>query len=123
MKNRGQQIYTHDARIKRMVEICPTSGCWNWKGTDRGGYGKMMIGSRSDGSRKSVSAHIVSYQTFVGTVPKGMCVCHKCDNRRCCNPDHLFIGTHKDNAKDMVQKGRWRNGTTGPLPAAPKGNS
>ena len=66
----------------------------------------MVIGSRSDGTRRTVSAHKLAHETYIGPVPDGMYVCHKCDNRRCINPEHLFLGTAKDNAVDMTNKKR-----------------
>lgn len=119
MKIRGQKVYTPAERIKRMTTVCNITNCWNWSGSLRNGYGRTICGSRVDNTRKSVSAHVFSYLAFNGDIPDGLCVLHKCDNRKCCNPDHLFLGTKKDNAIDMVKKRRWRNGTTGPLAAAP----
>ena len=65
-----------------------------------------MTGSRKDGTRKSISAHRLSYQLFKGNIPPGYEICHKCDNPCCINPDHLFAGTRQDNVNDREQKGR-----------------
>ena len=74
--------------------------CWEWTGPlTKNGYGTFSGVNR-------MTAHRKSYVIKFGLIPKGMLVCHKCDNRKCINPDHLFIGTHQDNMKDMVSKGR-----------------
>ena len=78
------------------------SGCWGWKGCapKNPGYGEF----RSE--MKLVRAHRASWIIYFGEIPKGMLVCHSCDNRLCSNPDHLFLGTCKDNNIDMLKKGR-----------------
>lgn len=79
----------------------PETGCLNYRGwINTNGYGRIRIG------KKSCGAHRVAYEVFIGPIPEGMLVCHKCDNRRCIEPTHLFLGTHADNTQDMLQKGR-----------------
>ena len=75
--------------------------CWEWqKCKFKDGYGQIGI------NYKKHRTHRISYQKFIGPIPKGKCVLHKCDTRSCCNPNHLFIGTKKDNAKDRDLKKR-----------------
>lgn len=100
--------HTKEELIKRFedrVMPVPYSGCWIWMlGLTSAGYGQFGIGTD-----KSVLAHRFSFEAFIGEIPKGMLVCHHCDTPACCNPDHLFLGSHKDNMHDMIKKGRNNN--------------
>lgn len=78
------------------------NGCWEWNGHTRYGYGFFWFNG------KDIRAHRYSYEKFVGKIPRGMFVCHKCDNKKCVNPEHLFIGTEKDNTQDSIEKNRFR---------------
>lgn len=76
--------------------------CWLWKGaTDIPGYG-VLLESRT----RSYRAHRVSWTIKNGPIPDSLMLCHRCDVRNCVNPDHLFLGTRRDNLDDMVKKGR-----------------
>lgn len=88
-------------RFNKMVMPEPNTGCHLWIGAlFTNGYGVFRI------SKMNKKAHRMSYELNVGSIPNGLIVCHKCDVPSCVNPDHLFLGTHKDNVQDMINKGR-----------------
>jgi hypothetical protein len=81
-----------------------TDTCWIWTGamTAAGelGYGILKV----DRSRRNVLAHRFAYELTHGPIPSGLMVCHTCDVRKCVRPDHLFLGTAKDNVRDAIAK-------------------
>lgn len=88
-------------RLAENMKVSRISGCWEWTGeTNEFGYGRMNV----SGKKKVV--HRIAYAEFVEEVPKEMFLCHKCDNPKCFNPFHLFVGNQKDNMEDMRRKGR-----------------
>src|SRR4030095_412003 len=107
----------HDGTMKRSKADMPTSepqeqfnqkwkqgdnSCWLWIGAEReGGYGQLIF----EGKRQQ--AHRVAWQLYRGAIPEGLCVLHDCDTPNCVNPNHLHLGTVKDNAIEAVERGLW----------------
>ena len=90
----------YEYQLTRYV-VDKETGCWNWSGcTNSKHYGQVRRNGRK------VGAHRVFYEHHVGKVPKGFLILHRCDNPKCVNPEHLFLGTAKDNMDDMFDKGR-----------------
>ena len=86
-------------RFMEFVSVNLKNGCWEWDGTVRTGYGRFYVNG------KMQSAHRVSWEIHNGPI-NGFLVLHKCDNTSCVNPEHLFLGTQKDNVRDMWEKQR-----------------
>jgi hypothetical protein len=90
-----------NAEKRLWQSVDKTDGCWNWTGRSLvDGYGKIWVNGRR------LLTHRFSWQIHNGEIPPDMRVCHKCDNPKCVNPSHLFLGTQFDNMRDMESKGR-----------------
>lgn len=106
-KNGGRQKQCSlECRFWSKVE--KTDGCWEWKASlfKTTGYGQFALTST-----KPETSHRMAYKLTCGDIQDGLFVLHKCDNRKCCNPAHLFLGTQKNNIDDMCQKGRYVGNT------------
>lgn len=91
---------TIEERFFRRFKVS-SLGCWLWNAhCDKDGYGVLP------GNRENIRAHRFSYLYHYGPIDNGAVICHKCDNPGCVNPDHLFVGTTKENCQDMLSKGR-----------------
>ncbi len=97
-------------RLDSHLDKSAANGCWVWTASTIDGYGQ--IGIVRNGKLTNNLAHRVAFELATGEAPGDRCVLHRCDNPPCCNPDHLFLGSRDDNAKDMVAKRRQRNGIT-----------
>lgn len=92
----------------RHMRLNEVTGCWEWTRyiMKPHRHGMMTI------NNKRQLVHRVAYQLWVGPIPLGMLVCHRCDNPPCFNPEHLFAGTQQDNVNDCISKGRFIRGET-----------
>ncbi len=97
-----------DPELRFWSKISKADDCWVWRNANVKGYGVFW-----DGQRR-IRAHVFSYQLKHGPVPAGMVICHTCDNPPCCNPDHLYAGTHAQNNADRVSRGRSAPGQAKP---------
>lgn len=99
---RGAEFGSVPLHKRFWAKVIKTDTCWNWRGSTNNGRGMINI----NGVPKFSSR--VSWELSFGKILDGLCVCHKCDNPLCVRPDHLFLGTHKDNMRDAIKKGRFK---------------
>lgn len=98
-------------RFWAKVEVGPISQCWPWRAScNKGGRGQLGIKLQDGRYSPSFKAHRLAYLLHYGRLPAHLHVCHRCDNPKCCNPAHLFLGTHLDNMGDAEKKGRMPHG-------------
>ena len=96
-----EKVKYDDKTIERFYKKILFDDCWIWNGAIRtSGYGGFSLNG------KNCYAHRVSYEIHSGKIEKNLFVLHRCDNRKCVKPQHLFLGTQEDNMKDMNKKGR-----------------
>lgn len=114
--NNIRRLYCSDKC--RLLHNCKRddSGCWIWTGSPKTGskngarYGKVTLDR--DGKRCVMNSHKFSFETFNGPVPPRQVVRHTCHNQRCVNPEHLVLGTHRDNVRDAMERGTHRRGNS-----------
>lgn len=101
----GERLWTREQRDRFWARVSFGEACWEWQGLrTRGGYGIFdLMGTR-------LGAHRAAWEMTHGPIPDRLMIRHDCDNRRCVRPDHLRTGTHKDNVRDAVERGRYRSG-------------
>lgn len=95
------------ARIKRNVLVDMDAGCWVWqRRLKNSGYGYMSIRIPGYEQPRKFLVHRVAYELWKGRIPRGLLIAHGCDNKRCCNPDHLKPATTRENMKQWLERGR-----------------
>ena len=102
----------------KFLPIGEDDACWEWAGSKNPcGYGHYRA-PRCGRAKTNIRSHRVAYELRVGPIPRGLHVLHTCDNRACCNPAHLWLGTHADNMRDKGEKGRAFRGAAKAIDAA-----
>lgn len=118
------QVRAMAERFWQKIDSSDSSACWDWRGAlnsrSKGDkrnrtpgqlYGVIRLKSQIDGKLKEFRAHRVAWELHnTISIPLGILICHKCDRPICCNPYHLYLGTHQQNMKDMVERGRSTRG-------------
>ncbi len=106
MRIKRNKFHDADERFWQKVEKFEgEDACWIWRGsTKASGYGSFGMGGRS------IGAHRAAWRLTHGAIPKGVFVCHKCDNPPCVRPEHLFLATAQGNVDDKIRKGRSKHG-------------
>ena len=95
--------------LKQRLQVNNETGCWEWtKGCNRCGYGRTHVSE--DGVIKGWSVHRLMWRLLNGPIPAGAYICHHCDNKKCANPDHLYLGNAQTNIQDAVRRGRMASG-------------
>ncbi|HAM53724.1 MAG TPA: hypothetical protein DCP92_24655, partial [Nitrospiraceae bacterium] len=105
-QKKAAKYCSDECKIKGNV-IIQENGCWEWQSDYyTHGYGRTQSYDKKIGV---ISSHKLSYKVYKGEVPDGMFVCHSCDNKKCCSPDHLYLGDQKKNIQDATSKKRMKN--------------
>lgn len=101
---KGRKYRTYEDNIRDKVDRRGPDECWPWTGGRARGYGVVHVNGKARGAHRVV--YEMTFGWTVGSIPRHLVVMHKCDNPKCCNPNHLVLGTQEDNNRDRAEKGR-----------------